>query len=541
MAVGAPPFVYAGNVSCALLGRCRFQRNHGARAMVEQPDAAPEEKKPRKKNAAKKLASEGSGAPRRKKSSSSSSEVASSSVSRRRNPLTGSGNGQDEDSLIQEGKEDRFLSSSGAVEVEVEAAEFEDPEEVEKRKSFFRNPARRLWKKQFPWLGREFEETFVKPRNEPNPLVCCFGEAYKDFIPSVRVCVKQMDEDAYSTWKGLQWMPPEFARSPGTSPANVAISIARLAGKAAFIGKLGNDDLGKELLETLRENKVETKGVIVDQLRSSSLSRWKIERLGKRKLSMQCLRESAENNLDMSEVNMDILKEAKLFHFSSISLTTEKMCSTLMSAIDAARGFGSLIFFDVNFPLPFWISRDATWEAIEKAWTSSDIIKINKVELEFLIEDEGLAMRLLAKDSIASSWEEFQARKNQRFEYHYTLEQIAPIWRDNIKILFVTDGTYRIHYYTPKFHGDVVGTEDVIVSAFSCDRTGSGDTISAAIIRKLVAQPDIFEDQDRLERALRFVVAAGVISQWTIGAVRGLPTESAAQNLTEQMFPLTQI
>ena len=110
------------------------------------------------------------------------------------------------------------------------------------------------------------------------------------------------------------------------------------------------------------------------------------------------------------------------------------------------------------------------------------------------------------------------------------------MWHDNLKLLVVTDGTLRLHYYTPKFDGVVVGTEDVLITPFTCDRTGSGDAVVAGIMRKLTTCPEMFEDQDVLERQLRFAVAAGIISQWTIGAVRGFPTESATQNLKEQVY-----
>lgn len=64
----------------------------------------------------------------------------------------------------------------------------------------------------------------------------------------------------------------------------------------------------------------------------------------------------------------------------------------------------------------------------------------------------------------------------------------------------------------------VVGTEDVLITPFTCDRTGSGDAIVAGIMRKLTTFPEMYENQDTLERQLRFAIAAGIISQWTIGA-----------------------
>ncbi|GFY83722.1 fructokinase-like 1 [Actinidia rufa] len=83
---------------------------------------------------------------------------------------------------------------------------------------------------------------------------------------------------------------------------------------------------------------------------------------------------------------------------------------------------------------------------------------------------------------------------------------------------------------------DVISNEDVLITPFTCDRTGSGDAVVAGIMRKLTTQPEMYENQDFLERQLRFAIAAGIISQWTIGAVRGFPTESATQNLKEQVY-----
>jgi hypothetical protein len=63
----------------------------------------------------------------------------------------------------------------------------------------------------------------------------------------------------------------------------------------------------------------------------------------------------------------------------------------------------------------------------------------------------------------------------------------------------------------------------------------------AAVIRKLSTQPQLLGDQEKLEKALRFAICAGIIAQWTIGAIRGFPTESAAQNLTEQVYPPSMV
>lgn len=70
------------------------------------------------------------------------------------------------------------------------------------------------------------------------PLVCCIGDALHEFVPTVRISERQMDPEIYSSWKGLQWSPPEFIRAPGSTSSNLAIALARLGGRVAFVGKV---------------------------------------------------------------------------------------------------------------------------------------------------------------------------------------------------------------------------------------------------------------------------------------------------------------
>ncbi|KAG5583761.1 hypothetical protein H5410_044195 [Solanum commersonii] len=368
----------------------------------------------------------------------------------------------------------------------------------------------------------------------PNPpLVCCFGAAQKEFVPTVRVSPEQMDKDKYSEWKMLQWNPPEFVRAPGGPPSNVAISHVRLGGRAAFMGKVGNDEFGQEMVLLMNKENVQTRSVKFSDSMRTGCSYMKIK-FKDGKMRVEKVKDSAEDSLLSSELNLDVLKEARMFHFNSEVLTSSSMRSTLFKAITLSKKFGGLIFFDLNLPLPLWRSRDETRDLIKKAWQQANIIEVSRQELEFLLDEEHYERkRNYRPQYFAENYEQTKQRRNY---YHYTPEEIAPLWHDGLKLLFVTDGTLRIHYYSPSFDGVVVGTEDVLITPFTCDRTGSGDAVVAGIMRKLTTQPEMYHDQDVLERQLRFAIAAGIISQWTIGAVRGFPTESATQNLKEQVY-----
>lgn len=378
----------------------------------------------------------------------------------------------------------------------------------------------------------EYDDGVDFPYPNP-PLVCCFGAAQKEFVPTVRVSPEKMDKDKYSEWKMLQWNPPEFVRAPGGPPSNVAISHVRLGGRAAFMGKVGNDEFGQEMVLLMNKEKVQTRAVKFDDSMRTGCSYMKIK-FDDGKMRVEKVKDSAEDSLLSSELNLDVLKEARIFYFNSEVLTSSFMRSTLFKAITLSKKFGGLIFFDLNLPLPLWRSRDETRHLIKEAWQQANIIEVSRQELEYLLDEEHYERkRNYRPQYFAETYEQTKQRRNY---YHYTPEEIAPLWHDGLKLLFVTDGTLRIHYYSPSFDGVVVGTEDVLITPFTCDRTGSGDAVVAGIMRKLTTQPEMYHNQDVLERQLRFAIAAGIISQWTIGAVRGFPTESATQNLKEQVY-----
>ncbi|XP_057849488.2 fructokinase-like 1, chloroplastic isoform X2 [Cryptomeria japonica] len=334
------------------------------------------------------------------------------------------------------------------------------------------------------------------------PLVCCFGPAQNEFVPIVRVSERQMDKDMYSTWKSLQWNPPEFARAPGGSPFSVAIALARLGGRAAFMGKVGDDPLGYWMVQTMNKENVQTRGVKFDPYAATAVSYMKLT-CSDGKFGMECIKPCAQDCLHSSEINIDILKEARMFHFNSMALL-EQPASTL-SAIKMSREFGGVIFFDPNLPMPLWRSRDETRRIIQEAWNESDVIEVTIQELDFLLDYDYFYKKRTHKHQYYS--QDFNDAKGRRRSYHTTREELSPLWHDNIKILFVTDGTIRIHYYTPTFEGEVMGTEDVLVAPYTCDRTGAGDAI-----------------------------VAGIIAQWTTGTIPSFPTESATQELKEQVY-----
>ncbi|KAL5828616.1 hypothetical protein ACOSQ3_018084 [Xanthoceras sorbifolium] len=340
------------------------------------------------------------------------------------------------------------------------------------------------------------------------PLVCCFGAAQHAFVPSGRPANRLLKYEIYEGMKDPFWAPEKFIRSPGGSAGSVAIALASLGGKVAFMGKLGDDDCGQAMLYYMNANNVQTRSVRIDTKRATAISQMKIGKRGR--LTLTSIKSCAEDSLSKSEINIDVLKEAKMFYFSTHSLLDQSMRSTTLQAIKISKKFGGVIFYDVNLPLPLWQSSKETKVFIQEVWNLANIIEVTKQELEFLC---GIEPR-----------EEFDTKNNDRSKFvHYEPEVVEPLWHEHLKVLFVTNGTSKIHYYTQEHDGSVLGMEDAPITPFTSDMSASGDGIVAGLMRMLTVQPHLLTDKGYLERSIKYAIDCGVIDQWLLGRACGFP------------------
>ncbi|MQM02213.1 hypothetical protein Taro_034978 [Colocasia esculenta] len=351
------------------------------------------------------------------------------------------------------------------------------------------------------------------------PLVCCFGAAQHAFVPSGRLANRLIDHEMHETKRDMFWCPDRFVRAPGGSSSSVAIAVAGLGGRVAFMGKLGDDEYGQIMLYHLNVNDVQTRSVKIDSSKSTALSRMKISKRGG--LKMSCIRPCAEDGLLGSEINIDVLKEAKMFYFNSSSLLDESMRRTTMQAIKVSKQLGGVIFFDLNLPLPLWQSNRETKALIKDAWETADVIELTKQELEFLCGITPI--------------EKFDTKDNDKSKFlHHQREVIQPLWHEKLKVLFVTNGTSKIHYYTEKDNGWVRGMEDAPITPFTGDMSVSGDAIVAALMRMLTVQPHLATDKGYLEHMCNYAITCGVIDQWTVARVRGFPPKEGMEGVPSE-------
>ena len=210
--------------------------------------------------------------------------------------------------------------------------------------------------------------------------VVALGELLIDFAPV------STDEAGYPTLKA----------QPGGAPGNFLAALQKYGCTTALIGKVGDDAFGHLLKGTLDEIGIDTTGLVVDPAVFTTLAFVTLDATGNRSFSF-ARKPGADTCLTGDEVDKTLLDDCKVFHFGTLSLTSEPARSATQAAVAYAREQGKLISFDPNLRKPLWPSDEAAKEQIEWGLRQADIVKISDEEIEFLwgISPEEGAQKLL--------------------------------------------------------------------------------------------------------------------------------------------------
>ena len=174
-----------------------------------------------------------------------------------------------------------------------------------------------------------------------------------------------------------------FEQNPGGAPANVAAAMSKFGAKAAFIGKVGNDMHGIFLKGILEKEGINTEGLIIDNQVFTTLAFVSLDEKGERKFSF-ARKPGADTMLTKEEVNVKLIKESKIFHIGSLSLTDEPAKSATLYALINAKKAGCTISYDPNYREPLWNSKAEAVAAMQMVIPYVDVMKISDEETELL-------------------------------------------------------------------------------------------------------------------------------------------------------------
>lgn len=174
-----------------------------------------------------------------------------------------------------------------------------------------------------------------------------------------------------------------FEQNPGGAPANVLCALAKLGMKTAFVGKVGSDMHGQFLRDTLQETGVDTKGLKLDPAFFTTLAFVELTAGGERVFSF-ARKPGADTQLRPDELPPDLLSDAKIFHFGSLSLTHEPARSATLAAIAAAKDAGAIISYDPNYRARLWESGEEAMHQMRSVLPQVDVMKISDEETGLL-------------------------------------------------------------------------------------------------------------------------------------------------------------
>lgn len=290
---------------------------------------------------------------------------------------------------------------------------------------------------------------------------------------------------------------PLFEANPGGAPCNVLAMLTKLGHKTAFIGKVGDDFFGKQLKEAIEEVGIDSTGLCMDKEIHTTLAMVHTYPDGDRDFSFY-RNPGADMMLKESEVKEELIKESKLFHFGTLSMTHEDVRKATKKAIQIAEDAGNIISFDPNLRKPLWNSLDEAKEQILYGLSHCHILKISDNEIQWLTGQEDYT------DGVKWILERYQ-----------------------IPLILVSMGKEGSRAY---YGGKMVEVKPFIQKN-TIETTGAGDTFCGCVLHYICEHGLENLTEENLFEMLQFANAAASIITTRKGALRVMPEEKEIAGL----------
>lgn len=287
-----------------------------------------------------------------------------------------------------------------------------------------------------------------------------------------------------------------FEACPGGAPCNVLAMLNKLGRKTAFIGKVGKDQFGRLLKSTIEEIGIETKGLIFDEEINTTLAFVHTFPDGDREFSFY-RKPGADMMLSADEVDYDMIRKSKVFHFGTLSMTDEPVKAATKKALEAAKEAGCMITFDPNLREPLWRSLEDAKAAMEYGFRYCDMLKISDNEIRFISgkEDYDEGIRYLQE------------------KYH-------------IPVIFLTMGKEGSRAYYNDLKVERAG-----FSVKAVETTGAGDTFCGCAINGLLKYGIDNLTEEALGEILTYANAGAALITLKKGAIRSMPEPSRIKEM----------
>ncbi|MGB3761172.1 MAG: carbohydrate kinase [Rivularia sp. (in: cyanobacteria)] len=320
-----------------------------------------------------------------------------------------------------------------------------------------------------------------------NPRVLCLGEILYDVLA---------DQLGRSLSEVESW-----TSYPGGAPANVACALLKLGTSSGFIGAVGEDEPGKDLVKLLEEIGVDTTGV---QRHPSSPTRQVLvtrKQNGDRVFSGfkdYDTAEFADTRLKAAKLPEKLFATAEILIIGTLELAYPETGAAVHHALQLASQHNVKILLDVNWRDVFWTNPDAAPDKIRELIKKVDFLKLAKEEAELLFD---------------------------------THDAGAITYRLNtVEGVLVTDGDKGCAY--------CLGENEDKFPAFSVpvvDTTGAGDSFVAGFVHQLLNYGvQNLKDAEIVKKIIAYASAAGALTTLKPGAIASQPTAEEVEKFLKE-------
>ncbi len=195
-----------------------------------------------------------------------------------------------------------------------------------------------------------------------------------------------------------------FAKSVGGCPANISVGTARLGLKSALVTRVGNEQMGRFILEQLARETVETSGIKVDRERLTALVLLAVEDEG---VSPMIFYRSDCADMALSEEDID---EALIARSRSIVVTGTHFSrphseAAQRKAIALAKKHGTKVVIDIDYRPNLWglAGHDAGFERYVKSDRVSGLLRTVLADCDLIVGTEEEIMIATGADSVLAS------------------------------------------------------------------------------------------------------------------------------------------
>lgn len=310
-----------------------------------------------------------------------------------------------------------------------------------------------------------------------NPRVLCVGEILFDCLAD-QLGLKLEEVQSWTHY-------------PGGAPANVACALVKLGTPAGFIGAVGEDEPGSQLVKLLAEIGVDTTGV---QSHSTAPTRqvYVVRDLGGDRnfagFGEYDTSEFADTRLQAQQLPESLFTEAEFLVLGTLELAYPESERAIHRALELAGQYDLKIILDVNWRPVFWQDANEARQKIQDILKQVDFLKLSKEEAEWLFNttDPGAITYRLA----------------------------------SVEGVLVTDGENGCAYCLGENEDRLPSYPIQVV-----DTTGAGDSFLAGFIHQL-SQHGIqgLQDRETAKKVVAYANAVGALTTIKPGAIASQPT-----------------